>query len=165
MLKLKPFTDAEKAFMQANSATMTPSEIGRALGRGRAAVRKYIVTKGLPKFTRYRYWSPKDVEQLMELSERYSYKEIAKRMGRTPDNVDYKLCQMGISTRTDVFSVRKAMRYTGYDRRQLERARDALNQLWVLDKYRLQKNKKPMLRYRISYVQLEQLCDYLRTEV
>lgn len=165
-MQIKPFTPEQRKFIIDNKDTLTQAEIARRIGRTRTGVQRFLQRKNLEAVTRYAYWTPEDKKTLLLLSEKYSYKEIAKKMGRTPNNVQYMLSKLGATTRTDVFSLRKACAYTGYDKAQLYRARKALHQSWKLSYYwKDPKASKPMPRYRISYEQLEDICEYLKTEV
>lgn len=161
---LPPLSEAEKAYIVENAPKMTTSEIARKLNRHRSGIAKHARKLGVRPLVKYQYWSKTDTFRLLEFSEKYSYKEIAVKLGRTPDNIDYMLGKLGVKTRSAVFSIRKAEKYTGYHRTQLYRAKKELNQHWVLKEYRKKKNKKPMLRYRIGEDQLEKLCEYLKNE-
>lgn len=165
-MKSGPFTQYEKDFILSNYQRLTQSEIARALGRHRGSIARYVSRRKLKTFKKYRYWSKGDIFKLFKLAERYSYKEIAKMMGRTPDNVDYMLTKLQVPTRTEVFSLRRICRETGYDKHQLYRAKKALRQTWPLAHYRKDKKaSKPMSRYRIKRIQVEALCEYLKHEV
>lgn len=145
---------------------MTSAEIARTLDRNRGSVSKHLSRKKLTTLKKYRYWSKGDIFKLLKFAERYSYKEIAKKMGRTPNNVDYMLCKLKVSTRTEVFSLRRMVRETGYDKHQLYRAKKALGQVWPIARYSKDiRASKPMPRYRVKRSQVEALCEYLKYEV
>lgn len=162
-LNTRPFSGDEKRFISENLATMSRAQLARALKRSRRGIGNYLDRNGLDAHRPYIAWTKPLVDRLKVLSESRGHREIAQILGLPLFRVSNKLKELGLKTRSDVFSLRSAAAYTGYNPYQLLRAKAGLNQEWFKAAYR-GKGARPMLRYRISYSQLEALCEYLKTE-
>lgn len=164
-LPMKPWTPEELEFLRENSTKMNRAQLAKQLGRSRSGVGNIIKRLGLPVRRDYIEWTPELRETLERLSEVYGHKEISQKMGIPLYRVSGMIKRLGIRTRTDVFSLNKACSYTGYHPLQLKRAQRALKQVWRLTKHRGKVEKsRPMLRFRITYEQLEAMCEYLKYE-
>ncbi len=157
----RKFTAEDIQYLEENSAKVSRTDMARALGRDRSSVGDYVKRVGLPIYSgKHWRWSKKEVNELLKLAERFGHKEIALKLGRHHRSVSSKIKEMGLTTRTEVFSLRKAARMTGYNETMLKRARVALNQKWTLRQHG-QGNRK-MLRFTINQAQLDGLCNWLR---
>lgn len=159
------WTQEEINYLKKYGPSVPRAELARRLGRGSSSVGKIMRRKQLPVYEgAYRKWTKDEVARLYWLVERYGFREIAKKMGRTPASVFKKIQAMKMRTRANVHSMESAAKETGYHQYQLKRARNALGQRWKLTTYRTPGKAGRMQRYTITETQLEQLCEYLKNE-
>ena len=157
----RKFTAEDIQYLEENCAKVSRTDMARALGRDRSSIGSYIKRVGLPIYNgKHWRWSKQEVHELLKLVERFGHKEIALKLGRHHRSVSSKIKEMGLTTRTEVFSLRKAARETGYNETMLKRARAALEQQWALGQHG--QGARKMQRFTITQAQLQKLCDWLR---
>ena len=161
-MKARPrqWTPEEDQYLRNNAATQTLRAMGDALHREDSAVWGRLKRLGIMdrKNKPHRAWTKREQFQLMTYSEKYGIQKLMELMGRSKDSIFSQVKQMGLRLRCDVYSLNSACKATGYHYTQLERARDALGQLWRWERFR------GFGRFTISQNQLEALCEYLKTE-
>lgn len=150
----------EDSYLRSHAATTSISQMSRDLRRHKSVVQKRLQKLGItqlamPKKPR---WGKKDIQTLQGLIEKHCARDIAQLMGRTEHSIRGVMARLGWRQRCDVFSLNAAAESTGYHWTQLWRAKRALNQAWRWEKFR------GLGRYSISSEQLDQLCEYLKTE-
>jgi IS30 family transposase len=157
----RKFTAEDIKYLEENSATVARSDLARHLGRERSSVSGFLKRAGLPMYNgKHRRWTKKEVSELFDLVERFGHKEIALKLGRHPQSVSTKIKALGLTTRTEVYSLYRAAKETGYYETMFKRAKRALGQKWVRTSHGQGVHK--MHRYTITKVQLQRLCDWLR---
>jgi len=102
-----------------------------------------------------RAWTREEDNYLMFKAERYLADELATRLNRTVGAVKSRLKYFGWKEASDVYSVNKACKATGYAMTQLERARKSIHMTW-------RRNSKG--HFAITPDQLTRMTDYLRDE-
>lgn len=156
----KLWTEEERAFLKESAGKLSLKEMAAALGRSRAAVNTYGLKMKFWERTRTRErWTKSELFLLQDYATIMPPPLIARRMHRPLGSVKSMLGHMGVKTMTDCVSLRQAEQSTGYDRKQLARARSALGMKW-----RRAPGNFGMKRYLITSEQLDTLCDYLRDE-
>lgn len=116
-----PWTPREDAILRKKYTARrrsTAAKIAKELNRTRFSVLQRACRLRL---TVYRKWTPADERRLAELWGAMSTRQIAKRLGRTPDAVYGRAQQNGVieAERADVETLNEAARRTGYTRQWL----------------------------------------------
>jgi len=157
------WTDAEKKYLEENHKRYPIAQLAKDLGRNIASVGSYLRGHGLARYYAKRRWTTGEVFKLYLHAERYGPSIIAKKLNRTVEEIRRKTQRLRIGTRTEVYSEREAKKETGYHEYQLHRARAALGQEWKVELFS-GPGRRPKKRYTITQRQLNDLCDYLKTD-
>ncbi len=138
-------------------AGMATDELAKAVGSTPVAVRSKLKHMGIWKQMRPgpKPWTSADMSTLLFKCEKYSMKDLCEALGRPYYVVRRKMRQLDIQPLCAMYTIRKASEVTGYDVKQLKRAREGLGQVWRRVNYH---------RYAISKKQLAIMCDYLKHE-
>lgn len=156
-----PWSEDHLQYVRDNAAKLTSEDIAKHVGRSRNAVRSTCRRLKISLIPRYRPWTNRDVFELTSLVERFTVREIAKKMGRTFIAVQHKIDKLnrreGMRLRAvcDGFTLNQAIDKTGYTGKQLFRARRALDMHWRLTSQK---------RYFITEDQLNCMCSWLKSE-
>lgn len=154
----KRWTEEDMKYLRENHKTKTLKELSDHLGRKRDSIRQMLVRIGGKAKTKDKPWRTADDHKLRELAEKYDFYGIAKSMNRTYASVKTRARVIGITHLRGTYSLSNAAESTGYDVRQLLRAKKNLNQHWNKVRYSWTH------RYVITEEQLEALCEWLKTE-
>jgi len=103
---------------------------------------------------RSRLWTEQEIKQLRWHLGHKSFASIGRLLERSPNAIKCKTNELGIKASRSTYSLSDMIRLTGYNWKQLQKARDALKQRWGRVNTR---NGK----YRITYEQFEALAEYL----
>lgn len=150
-------TPDELMLLQREYPTHTIAQMAAMLGRTEESI-KGLLKRRVPRQIKKRWWSKTEVNQLLELSEKYGITEISKRLRRSVGTVNSKMRALGIRSYHGSYSLNSAVRATGYHPSQLQRARNALNQTWH------KRSSGAYGRFVISDEQLDALCEWLKWE-
>jgi integrase len=147
----------ESKLLRLFKAGKTTPELAMAVGSTQVAIRSKLKHMGVWKQMRPgpRAWTQDEINTILFKCEKYSMKDLCKALDRPYYVVRRKMRQMGVQPLCAMYTIRKASEVTGYDVKQLKRAREGLNQTWRRVNYH---------RYAISKKQLAILCDYLKHE-
>lgn len=138
-------------------------ELALALGRNINSVGSYLRRHQIAHRAVKRKWTKREIGDLYLFVERYGPHIIAKKLGRTLWEVRRKTQHLKIRTRTEVYSEQRAKKVSGYHEYQLQRARFALKQIWKMETFQ-GPGKRPKKRYTITQKQLDEMCEYLKTD-
>ena len=102
MRTARRWTDEESEFVRLHykGTHASAAEIGSRLGRTQNAVTSHISIMGLTSNHPRHAWTPKQDEQLRELSPCYAASQIARKMHRSINSVVVRSKRLGISRRT-----------------------------------------------------------------
>lgn len=159
----KSWTTEEKKYITENHLCQSVNELAKALGRNVPSVGSFLRAHGLSRVYEKRRWSKAEVFRLYLFAERYGPRLIAKKMKRSLTEVQYKIRHLQLKTRSEVYSQVRAREVTGYHEYQLQRARDALGQVWRREVFR-RDGTRPKTRFTITQKQLDALCEHLKTD-
>jgi len=159
----KNWTAEEKKYLGENHRRLSISELSTALERSIASVGSYLRKNKLERKYVSRPWTKREVADLYLYVERYGPHIISKKLNRTLWEVRRKTQHLRIKTRTEVYSEQRAKKVTGYHEYQLQRARFALKQIWRVETF-TGPGKRPKKRFTITQKQLDEMCEYLKTD-
>lgn len=153
------WTSEHVDFLRKNCSALNSRKLAAALGRTQGAVLRFMEKHDIPRSpVRGKPWTTEEIFTLEAELEHKTAAQVAKILSRSIHSVRAKMVELGLKQLSDSFSLKGAAAYTGYDVRQLLRARQALNQKWgkVYNKGRFQ--------FVITSNKLDKLCNYLKTE-
>ena len=151
----------EIAYLKDNHQTKSIKELCEHFGRDYKSVHQKLI-RSLKIKPRYDlpHWTKEEEATLLSLVNVHRLGVLAIRLKKSRRAILQKLRLIGISypKTTSVQYLADVIKSTGYDRLQLYRAKEALNQKWA----RLRNTKRA--RYEITAVQVRHLCDWLKNE-
>lgn len=126
-----------------------PKAKSSALGPGRRFGRGYLWTAAEDRILRY---------NVGEKSPGYIFWKLPHR---TEEQVRARLRVLGIQMWQGTYTLRAAIKATGYAKHQLLRAREALKQTWIGQFKKHRAPGRTAMAYRITGDQLDELTEYL----
>lgn len=105
-----------------------------------------------------RKWSGRDRFKLLRLCEEKTLEEVGKELGRSAGAIRNRLHLIGVKIHSSTLYLTEFCRRTGYDYKQVKKARDALGQTW-----RKLGNKKRS-RFMITEEQANEICEFFKSD-
>lgn len=107
------------------------------------------------------YWTKGEISILEQLVGNASYSTLQKRLqGRSLESIKKKARQLGFTLSRGTWTLNRVMQETGYNWKQIYRARDVLNQYWR----RATETKAKHGKFLITDEQALEIMDYLKRE-
>jgi len=164
---IAPWTDKEIKRLREAVEGKSPEERPSSLAllellpeRSRSSINNKLKELGLAVDMKqgWQAWTEEDIHQLIHLSAKHTPRDIAKIMKRSWVAVKSKMKTLNLKAFDGTYSLVGLAKETGYDHRQLIRAKRKLRQKWTKVKH----GKRG--RYIIDWEQREELLEYLKKD-